>query len=272
MVIAMPEQLTPRLRVATLNTRGIAIRASQLASRYAMIGTEFEAGTADVVCFQEVFTYWHLRLLARRMRSFGHVSYRRSTLGPAGGLVTFSRMPVSGQDYHGFGAPPDAPGVPRHVRSRARLKGALVTRLARPGLCVVTTHPVANWDGDWSRISRFYPLHRAQLAALARVVRGIGVPAVVCGDFNVDRDSSLFSDFIAETGLADAFEGRCPPTFRAEYLSAGKAPHCIDFILTATGIKAESAGLLLTGKVAMPGGPGYASDHIGLYADLLLTP
>ena len=271
MVIAMPEQLTPRLRVATLNTRGIAIRASQLASRYAMIGTEFEAGTADVVCFQEVFTYWHLRLLARRMRSFGHVSYRRSTLGPAGGLVTFSRMPVSGQDYHGFGAPPDAPGVPRHVRSRARLKGALVTRLARPGLCVVTTHPVANWDGDWSPGNRFYPLHRAQLAVLEQVMREVSGPAVLCGDFNLARDSSLFDDFIRDTGLSDAFEGECPPTFRAEYLPPGKPPHCIDFILTTDGVKAEAATLAFTDKVPLPGGPGYVSDHVGLRATLLVS-
>jgi sphingomyelin phosphodiesterase 2 len=271
MVIAMAEQLAPRVRVATLNTWGVAIRASQLASRYAVIGAEFEAGQADLVCFQEVFTYWHLWLLARRMRSFRHVSYRPAALGPAGGLVTFSRLPVSGRDYQGFGTPPAAPGLSPHVRARARGKGALVTRLAHSGFCVVNTHPVANWDGDWSRASRFYPLHRAQLAALARTVRGVGGPAVVCGDFNVDRDSSLFGDFMAETGLADAFEGKCPPTFRAEYLPAGKTPHCIDFILTATGVKAESTGLLLTGQVELPGGPGYASDHIGLYASLLLA-
>ena len=200
------------------------------------------------------------------------MSYRPSALGPAGGLVTFSRLPVSRPVYQGFGSPPEVPGISRPVRFRARLKGALVTRLAHLGLCVVNTHPVANWDGDWSRASRFYPLHRAQLAALAQVVRGIGIPVVVCGDFNVDRDSSLFSEFMAETGLADAFEGKCPPTFRAEYLPPGKMPHCIDFILTATGVKAESVGLLFTGQVALPGGPGYASDHIGLLANLLLTP
>jgi hypothetical protein len=99
MVIAMPEQLAARLSVASLNTRGIAIRGSRLASRYAVIGTEFEAGRADVACFQEVFTYWHLRLRARRMPSFRHVSYRPSAIGPAGGVVTFSRLPVSRQDY-----------------------------------------------------------------------------------------------------------------------------------------------------------------------------
>jgi hypothetical protein len=42
--------------------------------------------------------------------------------------------------------------------------------------------------------------------------------------------------------------------------------------LTAAGLEAESAGLLFTGRVVLPGGPGYASDHIGLYANLLLTP
>ncbi len=271
MVIAMPEQLAARLSVASLNTRGIPIRGSRLAGRYAMIGTEFEAGRANVVCFQEVLTYWHLWLLARRMPSFRHVSYRPSALGPAGGLVTFSRRPVSGPDYQGFGASPNVPGVSRLIRFSARRKGALMTRLAHPGLCIINTHPVANWDGDWSRASRFYPLHRAQLVTLTRIVRSIRGPAVVCGDFNVDRDSSLFGDFMKETGLADAFEGKCPPTFRAEYLPAGKMPHCIDFILTAAGVKAESAGLLLTGKVALPGGPGYASDHIGLYANLLVA-
>jgi hypothetical protein len=43
-----------------------------------------------------VLTYWHLRLLVRRMRSFRQVSYRPEPLGPAGGLVTFSRRPLSG--------------------------------------------------------------------------------------------------------------------------------------------------------------------------------
>jgi sphingomyelin phosphodiesterase 2 len=264
--------MTSRVIVVSLNTRGIPPVGSRLAERYGVIGAALDAGDADVACFQEVFTWWHLRLLTRQLRSFRHVSFRPSVAGPAGGLVTFSRLPVSGTAYHGFGIPPATPGVSRAVQLEARLKGALVTQLARPGLCVISTHLAANRDGDWSEENRFYPLHRAQLAALARIVGSIRVPAVVCGDFNVDRDSSLFGDFMEETELADAFDGKCPPTFRAEYLPAGEVPHCIDFILTATGVKAEAAGVLLADKVALPGGPGYASDHIGLYADLLLAP
>ena len=91
-----------------------------------------------------------------------------------------------------------------------------MTRLARPGLCVINTHPVANYDGDWSKANRFYPLHRAQLAVLAHVANEAGPHAVVCRDFNVARESPLFGEFTAATGLADAFDGACPPTFRAD--------------------------------------------------------
>jgi len=241
---------------------------SGLVRRYAVIGAGFDAGDADVVCFQEVFTYWHLQLLARGMRSFRQLSCRPAPAGPAGGLVTFSRRPVSDTRYRRFGLPPRLRGVPWSALSQAALKGALVTRLARPGLCVINTHPVANKDGDWSEANRFYPLHRAQLAALARVVNGAAPPAVVCGDFNVDRESSLFGRFVAETGLADAFAGACPPTFRAEYLPAGGTPRCIDFILTGDGVTAESAALVFAGKELLAPAPGYVSDHIGLRAHL----
>ena len=143
-----------------------------------------------------------------------------------------------------------------------------MTRLARPELCVINTHPVANHDGDWSKANRYYPLHRAQFAVLAQVVNEAAPRAVVCGDFNIARESPLFGEFMAATGLADAFEGACPATFRAGYLPAGATPHCIDFILTAGEIKVESAALVFAGKES----PGYVSDHIGLRARLSLTP
>jgi hypothetical protein len=268
----MPEDLAVRLTVLSLNTRGIPVIGSRLADRYAMIGSALEAGDAEVACFQEVFTWWHLWLLTRKMHSFRHVSLRPSLAGPAGGLVTFSRLPVSGTVYRGFGLPPEAPGISRAARLRAGLKGVLVTRLARPELCVINTHPVANRDGDWSQAGRFYPLHRAPLAVLARVVRSAAAPTVVCGDFNIDRGSTLFGGFVAGTGLTDAFEGNCPATFRAEYLPAGETPHCIDFILTADGVKAEGATLVFAAMEPLPGGPGYVSDHVGLCASLFLTP
>ncbi len=254
--------------VASLNIRGIPLTGSRLTTRCRAIGAFFEASDADVVCFQEVHTYYHLRQLARQMPSFRHVSCQRTMPGPAGDVVTFSRLAFSATAYHGFGPFPPAPGIDPLTRLQARMKGALVTRLAAPGVVVVNTHPTANTDGDWSSANRFSPVHRAQLAALARIVHGVPAPVVVCGDFNVDRDSDLFAEFIADTGLDDAFAGNCPATFRAEYLPAGATPHCIDFILTASDIKAEVTEVLFTGRQAMRGGAGYVSDHVGLLARL----
>jgi endonuclease/exonuclease/phosphatase family metal-dependent hydrolase len=112
------------------------------------------------------------------------------------------------------------------------------------------------------------------MSVLARVVLDAPAPVVVCGDFNVDRDSTLFSDFTERAGLADVFGRGCPATFRPEYLPAGETPHCIDFILVGEAVRPESAAVLFTGKQALPGtgAPGYVSDHLGLSARLFLGP
>ena len=94
-------------------------------------------------------------------------------------------------------------------------------------------------------------------------------PAAWTGDFNVSRESALLGGFMAATGLADAFGGGCPATFRAEYLPAGATTHCIDFILTAGEVTAESTALVFAEKKEPL---GYVSDHIGLLARLSLMP
>jgi endonuclease/exonuclease/phosphatase family metal-dependent hydrolase len=248
--------------VASLNIRGVPLTGSPLSARCRAIGAFFEASDTDVACFQEVLTYYHLAQLRKYLPSFRQVSYRGTLAGPRGGVVTMSRLPVSSSGYHSFGRPPRAPGIPRPILLRASLKGALVTQLADPELTVVTTHPIANWDGDWSPANRFYPLHRAQLAALTQVIAGVQGQAVVCGDFNVDRDSALFTEFMKNTGLADVFNATCPPTFRAEYLPTGSLPHCIDFILTKGAVKPTEATVLFRDE--------HVSDHLGLRATLSL--
>jgi endonuclease/exonuclease/phosphatase family metal-dependent hydrolase len=233
------------------------IRGSRLAARYAAIGAAFEASDVDVVNLQEVLSYYHLRQLTRGMPSF-RAGYRRSAAGPAGGVVTFSRLPVESARYQRLPAPRS---TEMSLRLRGCLKGALVTRIG--GLSVVNAHLLANTDGDWSADNRFHPIHRAQLAALARLVGGLGDPCVVTGDFNIPRHKPVVQDFLAATGLADAFGGECPPTFHLAYLSPGRHSQCIDFILT-TGLTTSAAHLLFAEKLAL----GYVSDHLGLQADL----
>jgi endonuclease/exonuclease/phosphatase family metal-dependent hydrolase len=154
--------------------------------------------------------------------------------------------------------------VSRWTRIRAWLKGVLITNLPKQGLRVVDTHPVSNQDGDWSEAGRYFPLHQKQLDVLAQLMRHTATPAVVCGDFNIDRDSLLFSRFLAETRLTDVFGGKCPATFHAEFLGPADPPHCIDFILPSSQVKTEATQLLFTGKEVVHGQAAYLSDHIGL--------
>lgn len=247
------------LTVASLNTRGIPMLGSRLSDRYTAIGAAFEASAVDVVSFQEVATYFHLRQLVRAMPSYPCVSYRRSVAGPAGGLLTLSRGAVSQTGYQRFPALAERDGLPTVARIEAAIKGMLVTRLA--GIAIVNTHLTANRDGDWSESNRFHGLHRLQLDAVRRYVATVERPAIVNGDFNVSRDSSLYHDFIRDTGLVDAFGDHCPPTFHSAYLEPGKPSHCIDFLLlSGRSITAESAQLTFT----TPGEIGYLSDHLGL--------
>jgi endonuclease/exonuclease/phosphatase family metal-dependent hydrolase len=258
-----------RVTVASLNTWGMAVVGSRLRDRYRAIGHAFEDSDVDVVGVQEVLTYWHLRQLTRHMPSFGYVRYRRSVVGPAGGVVLLSRLPVRAHRYRRFPVPARTaglPGVPGVLRIKASLKGVLVADLAEPGLSVLVTHPLANPDGDWTRSNRFYPVQRGQLAAVAEVLRSVRGPAVVCGDFNVARDSGLFQDFIGGSGLVDTFDGRCPPTFRAEYLEPGRKPHCIDFILATGSVRTVRTEVIFAETSALPTGPAYVSDHVGLMA------
>jgi endonuclease/exonuclease/phosphatase family metal-dependent hydrolase len=265
-----------RVTLSTLNTLGIHVVKSRLPSRYKLIAAGLEKGNADVVCLQEIATFWHLRLLTSRMPSFRYVSYQPAALGPAGAVVTFSRLPLAGTEYHRLGPPRGSAAIarlPPRNRLTAGLRGALATTLAGSasasnGLTIVNTHTTSNKDGDWSPTNRHYLVQQAQLASIAAVLRGIGGPAVLCGDFNVPRQDPLLKGFLDDAGLSDAFGGACPPTYRAEYLPPGEIAHCVDFILTSPGVTVESRSLLFADKHPSLPAPGYLSDHVGLTATL----
>jgi endonuclease/exonuclease/phosphatase family metal-dependent hydrolase len=234
------------------------VKGSNLTVRYAEIARAFEASPVQVVNFQEVLSYYHLRRLAIGLPSF-RAAYRPSIAGPAGGVVTFSRPPVESVRYRRLPAPRSTEWS---LRWRGFLKGALVTRIA--GVSVVNVHLLANTDGTWSAENRFHPVHRAQMAALARVVAGIATPRIVTGDFNIPLNKPLVQGFLGRTGLADAFGGECPPTFQQAYLPAGMRSQCIDFILTS-GLTAEHAQVIFSEELPSV---GYVSDHLGLQVRL----
>jgi sphingomyelin phosphodiesterase 2 len=265
----VPERVAARLIVASLNTRGTPLAGTRRSERSQCVGEMFESSAVDAVCLQEVHTRAHLRSLIRNMPSFRFAAFGAGAAGPAGGLVVLSRLPIAGFSYRRLPGSPSR-GLPVRSRLLAGRTGVLLVRMADPDVHVLDVHPVANRDGDWSPRNRFGGLQRAQLSRVAALLRDVPEPVVVCGDFNVARDSELFQEFVAETGLNDAFGGECPPTFRQEYLPSGRLARCIDFILTSGPVKAEKAGLLFSGKTEARHGPVFVSDHLGLCAELNL--
>ncbi|MEU4395414.1 endonuclease/exonuclease/phosphatase family protein [Kribbella sp. NPDC023855] len=259
--------MTP-LTVATFNTRGLPLRGNRIADRFAAIASELNTSDIDLICLQEVFTYRHLAHLRKGMPSFPHLAYRKSLPGPAGGLVTLSRLPLTSTTFTRLPRPPRRSGLPTRSRLNALQSGILTVYLADTGVRVLNIHPTANTDGDWSEHNRFRPLQHTQLTAVAKAVTADPSPTVVCGDFNISRESTLHPDLHHRTGLRDTFNGKCPPTFHPEYLPPGSTPHCIDFILTTESIRVDDTGLLFTNKQTLPTGPTHLSDHIGLQARL----
>lgn len=260
--------MTTRLTVATLNTRGLPLKGTRIAERFAAIAAELDGGDIDLVCLQEVFTYYHLARLREGMQSLRHVAYRPSVAGPAGGLITLSRLRLAGTTYARLPRPSRHSGIPARARLNALHSGMLTVRLADSRVRVLNIHPTANTDGDWSEGNRFRQLQRDQFTAIAQAVTADSSPALVCGDFNVAQTSTLHHELRQRSGLRDAFDGNCPPTFHTEYLAPGTTPQCIDFILTTEPIQVDDTHLLLTDKRPLSTGPAYLSDHIGLLARL----
>jgi len=239
------------LNVVTLNVSGLPY-PPDLPLRMRAIAAYFEASNADVLLFQEVHTYKLLRFLKNNLPSFTHGTYVRTVLGPKGGMVTFSRLPVDGVHFTGV--------------TKGTKKGMLITRIA--GVAVVNVHLSANKDGDWRPGNRYHAKQSTQLNDVARQLSQIGGKLIVGGDFNLARHSDLYELFLERTHLLDSAGADTTPSFHAAFLPADRTPVCIDFIFTrnlrtlAYRHHFETPVELATDLV------GYVSSHHAVNAEL----
>src|SRR2546430_7857087 len=141
-------------RIATLNVCGLPSSLDPMARRATEFCRYFEESDLDILNFQEVWGRRTLAVLRAHLPSFPYLAWRRGIAGqPAGGLATFSRLPLGAVSYRSFrGTWPAGGGV----RFRARLavnsllQGVLTVELAGLGAVVANTHLTANKDGKWS--------------------------------------------------------------------------------------------------------------------------
>jgi endonuclease/exonuclease/phosphatase family metal-dependent hydrolase len=268
-----------RLAIASLNIHGVPLSRPPATVRAARIGELAGRLDLDVLCVQEVHTYPVLRALAAALPSLPYPGHVPGAARPSGGLVTFTRDPAARTTFRPLPAPGPGgqPDRLRRLLNAERRKGLLVTDLAGNAGTVINLHLSPNRDGDWSPGSRYAAVHRAQLAAVTAQATAEGErhtgPVVVTGDFNVAKDSDLFTGFAARSGLEDAFAGQAPATFRTR---PGRPPRCIDHLLYRPGrdhLAVAESTLAFTAEQSWPGQPpAYLSDHLGLLVRLESRP
>ena len=146
------------IRVMTFNVCGLPSPLAPLAERAAEFCRRIDESDVDVVNLQEVWFRRILDVIRRRLPSYPFLARRRGLAGqPAGGLVTFSRLPLVAVSYTSFGGAVPRTGGPRFRAKRAvnsALQGVLTVELDGLGVVVGNTHLTANKDGDWSEANR----------------------------------------------------------------------------------------------------------------------
>lgn len=247
------------VKIITLNLYGVPF--SNLSARLDKICETINSSNADIINLQQVHTYdvvWRLR---RRLPEFASVSYVPSLVGPLGGLLTLSKRKINNRTFWQANQASKLLGV--------NVKGAILMEL-ETGLFICNVHLSANTDGDWTSSSKFYGMHKRQLAGLGDFIRthtGSASPVLLTGDFNVAKDSSLFEAFVRKNGFFDTSNEDLRPTFHKEFLPEGEPGRRIDHILLRNthSFRITASSRLFEHKVMLRNGKrSFLSDHFGL--------
>ena len=255
----------------TFNCFGIPVPATN--RRLLALARALDQHPATVVCLQEVQAHPYRTLLTRAATTFPHTAFAPHLHAPRGGLLTLARTPIVTStfvDYRDRGL-----WYSPALADVALAKGVLRTQLVVDGLeiIVLNTHLSANYRGDWAGDNQYSRTERNQLQQLAALVVAQPPAAlvVVCGDFNVPRDSALFRDFLAASALADPLADDRRPTYRPLPGMPKRFALPIDFALFRAPdperFVAQSF-VRFDEHVPFGGSGGYLSDHLAVELQL----
>jgi endonuclease/exonuclease/phosphatase family metal-dependent hydrolase len=224
---------------------------------------------AEIIALQEIHTYLVLNFFKKKLSEYPYIAYKKYLYGPRGGLVIFSKTPLSDIKYFDFkkrGAYTNSSFVAHLIKN-----GVLSCRIDSQHLYLLNTHLTPNLDFNWTEKNRFYNYINAQLHQITELVKQVvndGNKVIIAGDFNTSKDSMLYKRFLSNTNLIDVFAECDFPTLHQDYLAKNKAARRIDYIFLTDG-KVIKKDHLFTKRVILGNGKlRYLSDHIGLRADL----
>jgi endonuclease/exonuclease/phosphatase family metal-dependent hydrolase len=251
----------------TINCFGVPTPTTH--ARLLTLARELNARDDLIVCLQEVQSHAYRRLLTRACASYPQAAYAPFVHAPKGGLLTLARSPIEDFQFMLYRSR-DVP-YPPSLMDWLLHKGVLATQLTYAGveIVVLNTHLNANYSGNWDRRSRYTRGQAEQLRQLAEIVRAQPADALVvaAGDFNFPRDSWLYEEFLAASGMLDPLAGDKRPTVRAPLSFSERYSLPIDFAFVRAperpGLRIESQ-LRFVEKALFSGRPRFLSDHMGV--------
>lgn len=266
------------LSLLTFNTLGTPFLAPMISQRYHKIAEILNNEPIDIICFQEVQTYYHLHLLKSRLKNFRHVSYQRFLYGPKGGLAVFSKLPFENKEYMNFsqlGSLKNSTFYSRIVRN-----GILVSKLKNLPMHIINTHLTTDFEFDWSPKNKYYGIIREQVREAAELVNKLSTGKqhiIITGDFNIRKNSKLYNTFLKLADVEDVFEKHISPTYspeRLNYLFKAKRSERVDYVFLKK-IKPEmqvlSTSHMFENRIRLKNRiNSFLSDHVGLKVDFTI--
>ncbi len=267
---------TMRLSCLCFNLLGAPFIAPRTSLRFKKIAEIIESSQVNIVCLQEVMTYYHLFLLKRHLPSYTNVLYKKFFYGPKGGLVIFSKIPLEKVAYKTYSKLGNFKN--KSIYSKFVRNGVLLCKVKNMPLFILNTQVITDFEFDWSSQNRFYQSVSSQVDEAAKIINNLsekGHAVLAAGDFNIAKGAKLYLDFLNNSKAVDLFGHYSHPTYyrdRLNYLFKGKKSDRIDFIFLKNNkrkIDVISTSHILDKEVRLPNGSeSFLSDHIGLKVDL----
>lgn len=241
--------------------------------RFSAIAAIIETLESDFLFLQEVHDFPHYFFLRKLLPTYPYAAYKKSLYGPRGGLVIFSRHPLTHSHFYDF---MDKGKIyNKSITGHLSLKGILAVRLRDHDLWLFNTHLTQNSDHDWSPSNRYISLLISQLQQVIVHTASItkkGGSIILAGDLNMPKDTQYYDQFLKESRLHDSFKADSFTTYHQSFLPEGAAVGRVDYIFTSPSLRVIKKSYILKNPLRDDEGKEfYASDHIGLLASYEMT-
>lgn len=257
------------ISIATFNIWGSIFAKGNFKKRAGEICQYFNNSGTDIIQFQEIFTYPKLRFFQKHLPYYPYCAYKKSLLGPRGGLVTFSKVPIGEIIYIEFDQKLIAGNLNPGITVTG--KGMLAIRPKDNHLSLINTHLSPTYISPSYKTNpknkeRYDGLTKSQLHQLYKLIGKEflkGNSVIITGDFNLAKDTDSYNSFLNQ-GLVDIFADHSSLTYHQEFAPDKKTAYRIDFIF----LRALGTFTVVSKNQLFTDNP--LSDHIGLEAKVQL--